>query len=188
MKPPLALLSAACLWRVPFGGRGRTSFTQDPSCSERKFEQTKWKDRMLLVKLEDQLAFSGGWRWLQKQFWTSEGHRVLLSSHGECCMWKVCLRHPFPFSSLNWKDLVLFSPSDKPIITNMEVVSQFNNFKSILYYFALFRGSTCFSAWVCRVFIQLISTQPFCLSVRIYSLLLISSHSLFTASGIDLWW
>lgn len=94
----------------------------------------------------------------------------------------------FSFSSLNWKDLVLFSPSDKSIISNTEVVSQFNNFKSIVYYFALFRGSTFFSGWVCRVFIQLTSTQPSCVSVRIYSLLLISSHSLFTASGIDPWW
>lgn len=143
----------------PLGGRGRLCFAQDPSCSECKLQQTKWKEisfleQMLLVRLGDQLAFSGGWGGLQKQFWTSGGHWVLLSSHGECNMWKVCLRHPFPFSSLNWKDLlVLFSPSDNTIISNMDVVSQFNNFKSILHYFALFRGSTFFSAWVCGAFL-----------------------------------
>ena len=163
------------------GGGGRLHFAQDPSCSEYKFQQTKGKDlsfreRVLLVKLGDQLAFSGGWGWLRKHFWTLGGHWVLLSSHSGCNVWKVCLRHPFPFSSLNWKDvLVLSTPSDKAIISNMDVVSQFNNFKSILLYFALFRGSTYFFAWVCGAFIQLTSTQASCVRVRVSSLLLFPS-------------
>lgn len=143
-------------------------------------------ERTLAVKLGDQSAFSQ----LKMIAETVLNIRRALSITflPQWMQYVEHVPHPFPFSRLNGKDLlVLFSPLDKAMVSNMDEVSQFNNFKSILHYFSLFRGSTFFSTWVHKAFIQLSSTQTSCVSFRINSLLLISCHYLLRPPEVNLW-